>query len=181
MPANLWTAPTTPLLDGVSVAATTFTGPQALLLGSAGGGHKMIYGGQLQPGTQIVVEAWGVASNTGTPTLALGVFYGAAGSVALANSAAKTTTTAMANWEWHLWYSGRIISNGSTGSIIGSGYWRLPTSLTAWTEFRLPETAPASVTIDTTINKNIGIQATWGTSSASNSITLHDCRVELHG
>jgi hypothetical protein len=122
-----------------------------------------------------------VASNTATPTLQLGVYYGAAAAVDLAVSAAKTTTTAMSNWEWHLWYTGRVISVGTSGSIIGSGYWRLPTSLTAWTEFRLPETAPAAVTIDTTVNKFIGVEGAWSASSASNTITVHECLVRIHG
>jgi hypothetical protein len=138
-------------------------------------------GGQLQPGSYVTLEAWGVASNTGTPTLKLGVYYGAAGAVDLALSTAKTTTTAMSNWEWHLWYTGRVTAVGTSGSIIGSGYWNLPTSLTAWTAIRLPETAPAAVTIDTTINKFIGVEAEWSASSASNTITVHACVVDVHG
>jgi hypothetical protein len=179
MPANLWTAPAGPLIDGVSIAKNTFTSYAPLLLGSAGGIQPRV--SQLQPGSRLSVYAWGVASNTGTPTLVLGVYYGAVGAVDLAISAAKTTTTAMSNWVWELWYDGRVVGNGTTGTIIGHGRWRVPTSLTAWTEFNLPETAPAAVTIDTSIAKNVGIGAAWSASSASNTITLHDLRVEVHG
>jgi hypothetical protein len=182
MPSNLWTAPAPPLLPGTSVAQNTFTSAKDIPEGeSTAGGFSIIYGGQLQAGTYIDIEAFGVASNTATPTLILGVYYGLVAGTALAVSAAKTTTTAMSNWEWHLWYTGRVVSVGTSGSIIGSGYWRLPTSLTAWTEFRLPETAPAAVTIDTTVNKQISIGATWSASSASNSITCHSCIVRTHG
>jgi hypothetical protein len=186
MPNNLWTAPQGPLMPGTSVASTTFTSAQGLAVGETTTATPVIYGGSLQVGTYITVEAWGVASNTGTPTLALGVYYGgtvsaAVGGTTLKVSAAKTTTTAMTNWPWWVWYQGRVTAVGTSGAIMGYGRWRLPTSATAWTEFNLDENAPASVTIDTTVNKNIVVGATWGTSNASNSITCHGCLVRLDG
>lgn len=181
MALNLWTAPTQQLFDGTSVAQTTFTAARDIPVGDATTVFPTLYGQQLGQGTMIDIEAWGVASNTATPTLILGVYYGLVAGTALAVSTAKTTTTAMSNWEWHLWYTGRVVAHGTSGSIIGSGYWRLPTSLTAWTEFRLPETAPAAVTIDTTVNKSVSIGATWSASSASNSITCHFMKVVTHG
>lgn len=184
MPANLWTAPSGPLQSGTSIAQNTFTAAKDLPVGEFATSFPIIYGGQLQAGSHIQVEAWGVASNTGTPTLILGLYYGLVAGTALAVSTAKTTTTAMSNWEWHLWYTGRVTGVGTAttgGSIMGSGYWNLPTSLTAWTQIRLPETAPAAVAIDTTTNKQISIGATWSASSASNTITCHECLVEIHG
>lgn len=181
MSVQLWTAPAGPLQDGTSVAQNTFTAARDLPIGSATGSLLAIPGNSLQPGSMIRVEAWGVASNTATPTLILGLYWGAVAGTALAISTAKTTTTAMTNWEWHMWYTGRVIAAGTTGSIIGSGYWRLPTSLTAWTEFRFPETAPAAVTIDTTIQKFLTVGATWSASSISNSITLHGQEVLISG
>ena len=186
MATQLWTGPAGPLQPGTSVAQTTFTAARGLPVGQAGDSVPMINPSQIQPGSHIQVEAWGVASNTGTPTLILGLYWGgvvsaAVGGVAIAVSTAKTTTTAMSAWEWHLWYTGRIVSCGTTGSIIGSGYWNLPTSLTAWTQIRFPETAPAAVTIDTSIPKSLVVGATWSASSASNSITCHECLVEVHG
>lgn len=185
-----WTAPQDPQFAGTSTASTTFTSAQGLPVGESAGAPPIIYAGQLKVGTIVTVEAWGVASNTGTPTLALGLYYGgtvsaAVGGTTLKVSAAKTTTTAMANWPWWIWYQGRITSVGPAsatgGAIMGHGRWRLPTSLTAWTEFNLDENAPASVQIDTTVNKNIVVGATWGTSNAANSITCHSCLVLIHG
>jgi hypothetical protein len=172
-------------MPGVSVASATFTAAQGLPVGETTSNPPIIFASQLQVGTTIDVTAWGVASNTGTPTLALGVYWGgvvgaAVGGTTLKVSAAKTTTTAMSNWPWWLWYTGRITSTGTVttgGAIMGYGHWWLPTSATAHTEFNLDENAPASVAIDTTINKNIVIGATWGTSSGSNTITCHVCRV----
>ncbi len=186
MPTNLWTGPAGPLMPGTSVAQSNFTAAQGLPVGAGNTSAPMIYGNTLQPGSIVDIEAWGVASNTGTPTLILGAYWGGAvgaavGGVALVVSTAKTTTTAMSNWEWHAWFMFRVLAVGTSGSVMGSGYWRLPTSLTAWTEVRWPETAPAAVTIDTTINKNLVIGATWSAASASNSITCHLMKVAVHG
>lgn len=181
MPGSLWTAPVQQYLPGASTAKNTFTSATDLPCSEDATMFPTIQGNQLQPGSIIDVEAWGVASNTGTPTLILGVYYGLVAGTALAVSTAKTTTTAMSNWEWHLWYTGRVLNRGTSGAIMGSGYWYLPTSLTAWTSIRLPETAPASVTIDTTVDKKISIGATWSASSSSNTITCHELKVVVHG
>lgn len=181
MPNNLWTAPALQLLPGTSIAQNTFTAARDIPVGETATAFPIIPAGSLVPGSTIRIEAWGVASNTGTPTLIMGLYFGLVAGVALAVSTAKTTTTAMANWEWHMWYTGRITKVGTAGGIIGSGYWRLPTSLTAWTEFRLPETAPAEVAIDTTVNKQLAIGATWSASSASNTITAHGMEVLVSG
>lgn len=181
MASNIWTSPANPLLDGTSVAQNTFTAARDIPCGDATTQYPIMYGGTFLQGTTIRLSAWGVASNTGTPTLILGVYYGLVAGTALAISTAKTTTTAMANWQWRVDYMGRITATGTTGAIMGLGKWRLPTSLTAWTEFNLPETAPASVTIDTTTNKQISIGATWSASSASNSITCHGMEVLISG
>lgn len=181
MASNRWTAPVQQSFGGVSVAQTTFTSAKDLPVGDQTTVFPMIYGGTLTDGTTIRVEAWGVASNTGTPTLILGLYYGLVAGTALVVSTAKTTTTAMSNWEWHAYYTGRVTIAGTSGSIIGSGYWNLPTSLTAWTAIRWPETAPGAVTIDTTVNKQLSIGATWSASSASNSITVHGMEVLISG
>lgn len=186
MPSNLWTAPQGPLMPGASVASASFTAAQGLPVGETATGTPVIYGGSLQVGSNVDLYAWGVASNTGTPTLAMGVYYGgtvsaAVGGTTLKVSAAKTTTTAMTNWKWELWYSGRVTAVGTTGAIMGHGRWRLPSSLTAWTEFNLDEVAPASVAIDTTVNKNLVVGATWSASSSSNTITCHYCNVLVSG
>jgi hypothetical protein len=184
MPVNLFDAPLGPLMPGASIAQNTFTAAKDLPVGENATALYTVFGQTVHPGTQMVVEAWGVASNTATPTLILGVYWGGVAGTALAASTAKTTTTAMSNWEWHLWFAGRFTNVGTAttgGSFIGSGYWNLPTSLTAWTQIRLPETAPAAVAIDTTINKTVTIGATWSASSVSNTITCHYCNVDIRG
>src|SRR5262245_14477203 len=150
MPSNLWSGPQGPLMPGASVASATFTSAQGLPVGEVASGTPIIYGGSLQVGSYLEVTAWGVASNTSTPTLALGVYYGgtvsaAVGGTTLKVSAAKTTTTAMSNWPWRVWYLGRITKVGTSGEIIGHGRWDLPTSVPAWPEVNLAENAPPRV------------------------------------
>lgn len=181
MALNSWVAPTQQYFDGVSVAQNTFTAARDIPIGDATTKFHQIYGGQLQGGAMIRVKGWGVMSNTGTPTIILGLYWGGVAGTALTISTAKTTTTAMSNWQFSFDWLGRVVAGGTTGSIIGYGKWFLPTSLTAETTFKWPETAPAAVTVDTTINKMLTLGATWSASSASNTLTLHDMQVWIGG
>lgn len=134
----------------------------------------------LDIGTRIQITAYGTFSNTATPTLLLGFYYGGVAGPALAATSAITTTTAATNWPFRLYYEGHVRSLGTAGTIMGTGYVDLATSLTAYTHRPIPETALATVTIDTTAAKNITLGAQWGTSSASNTLTCHSitCLVE---
>jgi hypothetical protein len=132
----------------------------------------------LQVGDVLKCEAVFTASNTGTPTLLAGLYYGGVAGVALAATSAITTTTAMTNWPWRLRYTGHVRSVGATGSIMGGGEIWVPTSLTAGAWRPIPETALAVVTIDTTTTKALTVGAQWGTSSASNTLTVQMFTVE---
>ncbi len=132
----------------------------------------------LQVGSVIKCEAVLSASNTATPTLLLGFYYGGIAGTALAATSAITTTTAMTNWPWRLRYLGHVRSVGSTGTIMGGGEVWAPTSLTAGAWRPIPETALATVTIDTTATKALTVGAQWGASSASNTLTVQMFTVE---
>lgn len=135
----------------------------------------VIPAGRLELGSIVRMSAWGTFSNTGTPTLLAG-FYGNAAAPPtnpLAASSAVTTTTGATNWCWTMAYEGQVRSVGTAGTIMGRGEFRVPTSLTAWTIRPIPETALATVTIDTTAALTFTVAAQWGTSSASNTITCH--------
>lgn len=180
MASQLWTGPLGPLHD---VAGTAYASSITATDVSPGGTTNplLLPGGMLQPGSIIEVEAWGTFSNTGTPTLVLGVYYGGVAGTALVASSAVTTTTAATNWAWFVQFRGQVRTTGTAGTIIGIGEAHFPTSLTAFTSRRLPETAMATVTIDTTVQKAITVGATWGTSSASNTLTCHGMIAEVHG
>ena len=138
----------------------------------------------LKLGTKIQCEAFGEFSTTGTPTLQIGGIYGAtplaAGGVAFAQSAVITTGSGAAAWPWHWNCWGIITTVGTSGVLYIHGILDLGTSLTALSSSPCPVTAAArSVTIDTTVAKLWGLGAAFGTSSASNSITVDGFRVEI--
>lgn len=135
----------------------------------------------LQPGMLLRVQAAGTFSNTGTPTLLLGVYYGAVAGTALAATSAITTTTGATNWQWTVEYVGRVRTIGSSGTIMGFGSVDLSTSLTAVTHRPIPETALANVTIDTTTAKALTLGAQWGTNNASNTLTCVHFDVDIAG
>jgi hypothetical protein len=131
---------------------------------------------ELEVGMEIEINAWGEFSNTATPTLILGLYWGGVAGVALAASTAVTTTTGATAWPWSIYYRGQIRALGTAGSIKGSGQLQLPTSLTATSVRWIPETAAArTVAVDTTPGggKALTVGAQWGTSSASNTITCY--------
>lgn len=134
----------------------------------------------LEPGMELEIRGMGQFSNTGTPTLLIGIYYGGVAGVALAASSAITTTTGATAWPWMLEYRGVVRAIGSSGSINGQGVLRLGTALTAFTVRPVPEVAASrTVTIDTTTSKAVTIGAQWGTSSASNTVTCDDISVKL--
>lgn len=135
----------------------------------------------LQPGMVLRVKAFGTFSNTATPTLLLGVYYGGVAGTALAATSAVTTTTGATNWQWTLEYFARVRTIGTAGTIMGAGAVDLGTSLTALTHRPIPETALATVAIDTTAAKTITLGAQWGTSSASNTLTCVHFDVDIAG
>lgn len=135
----------------------------------------------LEEGMIVRLRAYGFFSNTGTPTLLLGFYYGGVAGVALAATSAVTTTTGATNWPFDMEYVGRVRSKGSSGTIMGKGHCEFPTSLTAIAPRPIPETALATVTIDTTVAKILTVGAQWGTSSASNTLTCVHLDIELGG
>jgi hypothetical protein len=133
----------------------------------------------LEPGYEVEIEASGSFSNTGTPTLLLGIYYGGVAGLALAKSSAVTTATGT-SLPWEMRYRGVVRAVGAAGQINGRGRLYLGTALTLFTVRPIPETlAERTVTIDTTIAKIITVGAQWGTSSASNTLTVNDISVKL--
>lgn len=134
----------------------------------------------LETGSELELNASGEFSTTATPTLLLGFYFGGVAGVALAASTAITTGTTAASWPWQLHYRGVVRATGTAGSINGSGRLYLGTSLIAFTTRPIPETLAArTVTIDTSTAKTITVGAQWGTSSASNTLTVNDISVKL--
>lgn len=168
-----WTAPLSPLhtADGTALAnSTTLTdispAPAIVLPANL-----------LEVGSLIRVRSWGRFSTTATPTLLLGIYYGAVAGTAICATSALTTISGAANSTWRLEGEFRVRSIGSSGSLIGAA---AAYGITATTAVAMaPATAPTAITADTTAAKALTIGAQWGTASASNTITCHHFDVEL--
>lgn len=171
-----WVAPIPPfhIADGTALASST------TLTDISPAPAIVLPANTLEQGTEFEIEASLTFSNTGTPNLSVGFYYGAVAGSALAASSAVATTTGATNWPILLHYRGRVRSVGSSGSIYGQGWLKLGTALTAFTTRPIPEVAASrTVTIDTTAAKSITVGAQWGTSSASNTITCNDISFRL--
>lgn len=172
MARQYWVAPVPPLLSVAGVAFNTFTAYQDISTTATTNPSTKIPANFLEPGCEVWLKAVGHFSNTGTPTLSIGFFWGTA-AVPLGQSNLITTTTAATAWPWILEYEGRVRAVGTSGSIYGQGSLKLGTSLTAITEQFVPVSqALRTSTIDTSIEKVVGVGAQWGTSSSSNTITV---------
>lgn len=142
----------------------------------------VIPAGKLRMGSKIELRSMGEFSTTGTPTLTLGYWIGTRAlsiTTDLALSSVITTGSGAAAWPWRMRWEGLCTGVGVTGQLVGTGYLQLGSSLIALSaEVPIPITAALrTVAIDTTIERALGVSATWGTSSASNTITCYDHRV----
>lgn len=135
----------------------------------------------LQAGSALRFTAFGVFSTTSTPTLLLGVYYGGVAGTALAATTAITTGSGVTNVPWRLELTTTVRTVGSSGTAMSQGFVDLGTSVSAVSHVPLPQAALATATIDTTAAKTLTVGAQWGTSSASNTITLHGFYVESLG
>lgn len=134
----------------------------------------------LEVGSTIRISAQGNWSSTVTPTYTWGFYYGGVAGVALAIGPAATTASGAASNPWSMEYWGRVRAVGTSGSIVGQGVQRNPTSLTAWSIIPVPVTAALrTVTIDTTAAKTITVGVACSASSASNIFVVDSLLVEL--
>jgi hypothetical protein len=143
----------------------------------------VILAGRLRPGSKIHVHAQGDYSTTGTPNLTLGFWFGTralaiTGDIALSSVIVTATATA---WPWRMEWDGLCTGVGVAGSLLGQGKIQLGSALTTFNaEVPIPITqALRTVAIDTTIERALGVSATWSASSASNNITVNDLQVQI--
>lgn len=138
---------------------------------------------RLRKGSKLHLSARGEYSSLTAAVLTLGFWFGTrlgaiTGDIALAG--AFTTGTTPTAWPWWMEWDGFCTGTGASGTLEGMGQIQFGSSLTAFNaETPFPVTAALrSITgFDTTIERAIGVSATWGASSASNSITVISHRV----
>lgn len=115
--------------------------------------------------------AYAIASNTSTPHLNVGFYYGGVAGTPLITSGTVLTTTAMSSWWWKWEAYSEVISLGSSGAIRSYGWVYIPTSATAVTVQQMSATSQ-DVTVNTTTNSVLTAGATWDAASSSNTLTL---------
>jgi hypothetical protein len=131
--------------------------------------------GFLGLGSRLRLTAWGVYSDTTTPTLLIGFYYGGVAGTALCSIPATTLGSTVSNKLFKAEATMEVVAVGATGSARVAGHVDLDT-------VRVPTATPqTAVTIDTTSAKTITVGAQWGTSSASNTVQLMDLIVESIG
>ncbi len=144
----------------------------------------VIPGGKLRLGSKIHLKAWGEYSSLTGASLTLGFWFGTralaiTGDLAL--SSVITTGTTPTNWPWWMEWDGLVTALGVSGSssIIGQGQMQLGSALTTFNaEVPIPITQALRTitTFDTTIERAVGVSATWGASSGSNQIIVNGLR-----
>jgi hypothetical protein len=180
VPAQGWSAPVGRRTTGIGLSYNTSTTLTDVSFGAATN-PIWIPGNSLDVGTVLNVKAWGTfAVSATTPTLILGIYYGAVAGVALAATTARAVTdSATVSWPWTIELTGLVVATGTAGSIEVRGRRWLGTSLVASGSIEIPETAAlATVAIDTTIAKAITVGAQWGTSAAANIVLCRGMSVE---
>lgn len=143
----------------------------------------VIPGGKLRRGSKIYLHANGEFSTTGTPNLTLGFWFGTralsiTGDIAL--SSVIATTNNSANFPWSMYWEGHVNSDpGTAATLIGGGMLFLGTALTT---FANPVPIPITQALrtvsgfDTTIERALGVSATWGTANAANTVVVNNLR-----
>lgn len=173
--------PVGPFPTAASAAFNTFTTKQSVTSQPL----PVIPAGKQRRGTKIHIKAVGEFSTTVTPTLQLGLFVAtrAAGTPTdIALSSAITTGSGAAAWPWIMEWDGFVNSDpGTAATWLGHGHLLLGTALTT---FAAPVPIPITsalrtVTVDTTVERAIGVNAAFSASSVSNQVIVHDLRVVI--
>lgn len=125
----------------------------------------------MQAGMQFRINANGIVSTTGAPTLLLGLYWGGVAGTAIASTGAQTALTSITNTPWVLDALLRVEATGTSGSIRTIASILGPYATTVISTF--PSSSSGNnVTIDTSTAKILTIGAQWGTNSASNSLQV---------
>jgi hypothetical protein len=132
----------------------------------------------LTVGSRLRVTARGRYSTTATPTLILGLYYGGVGGVAAGVSSAITMPSGVTNMSWEFEAMIDIRTAGSAGTGFVQGHWIYSSAATTTLSVLVPGSVPATFVADTTTAKALVLGATWGTNSASNTLTVHQWLVE---
>lgn len=154
-----------------STAAVTNTTSETTLVPT--GGSATIGANVLVPGANYKIHARGIINNTGTPTLEIKAKLG---SVVIADTTAFTTVSIAGNNVWTFDCDIACNSIGASGTVYAQGAFNYFSAATTSNPVQAGNST--ATTIDTTASKALGLTATWGTASSSNSITCTNLTFE---
>lgn len=173
-------------LDQAAPVNNTFTAAQSIIGTTAAAGPVGPFSVDFFKtiGAHWTQEATGIISTTVTPTIAFGAYFGTvAGTITTVLAITPTITTAsgLANINWYWKGMGRTIAVSETtsttlftGMLFGNIEALAATVAGEPIQYAVNATPPTAVTTDfSTGNVFIDLKATWGTSSASNTITTN--------
>lgn len=167
----------------VSSKTLTNISPGGLVVGEA----CTIPGGYLNVGSIIRYTARGWFSNAAAskPTFVMGLYWGGVAGKALAVTAANETPETSTELPWEMEASTRITAIGEKGKamthgmVTGLGTPKAAISAGV-TSQHLPATKPQTeIEINTAAQNVLTLGGTWGTESASNTLTVIQWLVEL--
>lgn len=173
MPAQFWVSEVTSPGQGAGAAYSTST--SATDVSPANPQYLTVP--PLYVGQKFYLVAYGIFSNTSTPNLTLGFYWGGVGGTALLTSGAIATANGVTGVPWHMEAWVEVKTIGTSGTVWCKGWVDLPTSLTAIARTSMPATQTQPITVDTTTAKAITAGATWGTNSSSNTLTCEGFHV----
>ena len=158
-----------PLFSQVVDVDVENTADATSVLGS-GRGSKTISANEIDQGTVIVIVGHGYLSTTGEPTLKIAVTLGGSEVCATEVFTAADTIT-----DQGFTFRAEIVcrSTGATGSVVAGGTFEYD----AGNQHKLLKTSATA--IDTTGTLEVDVTATWGTASASNTLTCQVAAIEL--
>lgn len=162
---------TTPVI--VSTAASAGFVPANFFLPSYGGAKSLL------------VKAFGVLGTTSAPNLTMEILANTTqgtrnSSGILATTGAVAQGSGVTNIPWDLEVLITCATTGASGSFLAMGMFRTYTAATTVNNFRCSSSAAnpnTGLTLSTQSAYYIELAATWGTNSASNTLTLYSYTV----
>lgn len=180
MPGQFYTAPLQSIqADGPTIVSSA---AEALIVPDQPIAGGYMYQGKTYRGTIV-----GRISNvvTATPTITFRVRLGTVsltGTQAVTSGAITTRATAATTEVFRFEFTTVIRTTGSGGTAMTTGQLWLPNATGATTlnvaGIPVPQTAPATSAVDTTVANILGVSAQWSASNAANGITVHSYLLE---
>lgn len=132
-------------------------------------------------GRTVKLEAWGKASDTGTPTLRFRLRFGGLAGTVIIDWGALTLGSGISNLIWHISATLVCRAVGATGSLFGYGELTCGIGMFSTDRPQMGSSAgasaPAAATVDTTTGQDLTLTAQWSASSSSNTVTCDHCDV----